>query len=630
MKNKLSPEEARLLGTSSISQTNAGLIVPRDVIDRIVEEKLIQHAELMEKAVRTTDESAPKWMQNMILKSQAQLEALGFQFKQYPFSHRFMVDDQLANRPVTRLPSQYLKNIVHVVPIIGAIYSNRLNKLITVCEYRENPTLPGWTIRRKEAESAQDAPSKNLSKDKKRERIVNFFKCPHPNECKSFYEFLVKFFPNHFLMDRVPIERTFNAFGEMTGMVIGDGSYIYPFLPWLRKWLKDNFPENYKQNTIKEGLEKFQERYKNVPGISEKTKWVKVEDQYDIVAAFTAEELSIAVKHPSPFVGEYGLGCSAVEMAFSAIDHWRSAWVWNENYLTQGFGGEGILGIRGAYDDDAIATFETEMRARHSGARNAGTIAVMKLLETGDLTYIDMKKSPKDMQFLQGLHYATCIICAYHEIHPSEIYMQTFTTKENPLFEHSKKEEIELSTPGFNSLLTFIKIVLNQEVMPWLDPSGEWEFAWTGLEEQMDERDKINLRNADQTKSMDEKRAEQELPLIADLIKESDLETLEGRLKLSYVLPGGTPQGWFATLSAQEFYEKQGQGVNGETGAMVNNNLSGQEKQMMDNGGSPAKVPEEEEEGGNPEDELKGEKMPWEKEETRSLMGKAIKVTLLH
>lgn len=239
------------------------------------------------------------------------------------------------------------------------------------------------------------------------------------------------------------------------------------------------------------------------------------------VAEFTHDELGYWIRNPRTDLEANGYGYAELEQLIETVTGFLNGMTYNSRYFTHGNIPEGVLGLLGNFTQEQIGDFVRHWNGMVSGVGNSHRIPVLNSKDGKGVTWTAMKGSNKDMEFHAWLDFLVTMVCAIFQCDREEI---GFDSKEaggtggglsqgdqNATIQHSQSK-------GLLPLLQRIANGFNEDIMPRLDDSETFEFAWTGMDPDQEDQ-KITRAGQFVTngiKTLNEVRAEFDLKKIPE------------------------------------------------------------------------------------------------------------------
>jgi hypothetical protein len=202
-------------------------------------------------------------------------------------------------------------------------------------------------------------------------------------------------------------------------------------------------------------------------------------------ADFTDRELAYWIRNPRTDLTANGYGFSEVEGMIETVTGFLNSMTYNSRYFTHGNIPEGVLSLMGQYTSEQLENFTRYWNAMVSGVGNSHRVPVMAFKEGKGVNWTSIKNSNKDMEFHEWLDFLITIICALYQCDREEIGFGAKGAGEPGGLGNQGNNEATLvhsQSKGLIPLLNRLQSGINDDIMSRLDPSGELEFAWTGLD----------------------------------------------------------------------------------------------------------------------------------------------------
>lgn len=370
-----------------------------------------------------------------------------------------------------------LREVAKRCLLIKAIHSARFHQIEHIARpWNGKKGEVGFRVIHKD-EYNPDVQVEKIPKIKERcAKVMAQLETPHPIYNPTFSGFCTKLTADFLTINRPTVELIRNERGEVKQFAAVDGAIVVPTLQYLRQFSsKSNFPES---TSSEELLEKvFNAQQIDLSG----AEWVIVRE--GVVESYAPPgRIFIAPLEKTTDIREVDYPPSYVEDSVIGIVSFCNAFSYNSQYFERGNMAEIILGISGDYDDDSLSAFQDQLREGHSGLLGAWRVPIIPMSNPEMLKVFDLKKSNRDMQFLQFLNVNVSLVTANYRMHPSTINFVGMSTEGTAIFEHSKEVEIETAKEeGFHTLAGHIGLLCDRVVRS-IDP--DLRFEWVGLTEE--------------------------------------------------------------------------------------------------------------------------------------------------
>jgi hypothetical protein len=206
-------------------------------------------------------------------------------------------------------------------------------------------------------------------------------------------------------------------------------------------------------------------------------------------ASFTHEELSYWIRNPRTDLESNGYGYSELECLIETITGFLNGMTYNSKYFTAGNIPEGVLSLVGAYTKDQMDAFTRSWNAMVQGVANAHRIPFMAFKEGKGLDWVPMKSNNREMQFAEWLDFLTTLVCAIYRCDREEIGFGSKAKGEpgglgaddnGTALAHSQSK-------GLHPLLQHVATGFNEDIVPGLDPSGEFYLTFAGMDAEQED-----------------------------------------------------------------------------------------------------------------------------------------------
>lgn len=390
--------------------------------------------------------------------------------------------DEVANASGYRersyqLDYTYLRRMASV-PLLRAIINTRQDQVSSFARYSTNPMRAGWEIRPKRR-LFEDAGALTSQQKRDIESIASFLENTGAGNKKfildNFNQFLRKITKDSLELDQLTFEVVWNKAGKVSQFIATDGT-TYRYLLDVKEYPK------------KRGL------YPHL---------VQVVDN-NLIQEFYPYELCFASRNSSTDINKHRYGESELEILVRTITWLLYGDEYNGRFFSQGSMPKGILHIKNKLTNQSLDAFRSQWKDQVGGLDGAWRMPIMG----GDMEFLNMQQSNKDMEFARWNEYLVKVVCAVYKIDPMEI---GFAQKTPGLQKENEGEIFNQSQDrGLKPLLRFIESQINKHLIT--EMTEDYEFKFTGLDNE-DEKSKIEDRLKKlQYKTLDETREDEGLP----------------------------------------------------------------------------------------------------------------------
>ena len=342
------------------------------------------------------------------------------------------------------------------VPIINSIIKTRKNQIADFAEPQEDRYSTGFKIRKKRRLGEPE--SENTKEDwRKIEKIQNFIlNCGSRNSWDNddFETFIRKIVDDSFTYDQMTFEIVRDRRGKLFEFFATDASTYR---------VADSFDEEHyvgKKPSIKGYLPKYVQIY-----------------QGGIVNDFYPWELCFGIRNPSTSIYNNGYGISELEELVGTITSMLWAEEYNKKFFSQGTAPKGLLRVKGNVNPKQLDAFRQEWVATLTGVQQAWKTPVVD----GDVDWIDLQKSNRDMEYSSWMDFLIKVSCAVFSMDPNEIGFDISKSGgEKSLFDSNNEGKLKHSKDkGLYPALKFVQRKINKYIVEPIDP--EYEFVFMGL-----------------------------------------------------------------------------------------------------------------------------------------------------
>jgi len=232
------------------------------------------------------------------------------------------------------------------------------------------------------------------------------------------------------------------------------------------------------------------------PAKSQEYDYVQVY-QGKVVTRFRDEEFMFCPENITTAMKQNGYGESEAEIAMRMVQAHLGIDETNSRQFQPGSMPKGMLTLTGAdINEQQLRSLEARYKAQVATFRGKHKLPLLPISRGGRIDFIHFPQAT-DIEFGAFLDYIVNLCSALYRIDPVEI---NFPNRSGGIggggnMINSAPEATRLTASrdkGLRTLVDFIEDCMNQELMPVLDPQGEFEFQFTGFDRQS-ESDRMTL-----------------------------------------------------------------------------------------------------------------------------------------
>ena len=380
-----------------------------------------------------------------------------------------------------------LKAITYRMPVVQAIIQTRINQIASFCVPQPDEYGIGFKIKLRESEKEPTKAELNWIKQAET-LILRTGVTDNPRGRDSFEMFMRKIMWDSMAYDQATFEVIPNRKGKPAKWVAVDAATMR---------LADSANFNYDEDDVNA---------------------IRTVQIYDgmVVAEFNQEEMCFGVRNPRTDIHLQGYGVSEIEMLIPTITALLYSFDLNTKFFTQGSATKGILNFKGTVPEKQLQAFRRQWYTQIASVTNAWRTPITNVPE-GDLQWINMQQSAKDMEFSAWMDFQIKLACSIFTIDPSEINFQYGNTgQKSTLNEGDNTQKItESKDRGLKPLLRFGASLINQYILWPINESFEFEFVGLNAGTKGEEADHDG-KLVKSYKTVDEIRAKNDLPALPD------------------------------------------------------------------------------------------------------------------
>lgn len=378
-----------------------------------------------------------------------------------------------------------LKAIVYRMPIVQAVILTRVAQVASFAQPQQDRYQLGFQLKLRDQDGKPSKADEKWMADMEH-MLMHTGVCDDPRKRDNFEQFLRKLIWDSLVYDQCGFEVVPDRRGKPAQWYAVDGQSLR-LADTASAYMKKRFEND--------------------------TKYVQIYDGM-IVTEYNNEELCFGVRNPRTDQRLYGYGVSELEMLISAITSLLWSWQYNSKFFSQGSAAKGILNFKGAIPENQLKAFRRHWYMMLSGVENSWRTPIVN---SEDLQWVNMQTTNRDMEFNAWMDFLIKVVCSCYQMDPVEVNFKYGNVgQRSGLQEAANKEKItESKERGLRPLLRFIESMINRHVV-W--PLNEnFVFTFVGLDAQTrDDLAKLNQQRVKTTWTVDELRAEEDLPPLKD------------------------------------------------------------------------------------------------------------------
>jgi hypothetical protein len=259
------------------------------------------------------------------------------------------------------------------------------------------------------------------------------------------------------------------------------------------------------------------ERYNPVASDGRPAKFLQVINN-QITSSFSDREMLYGVRNPRSDIYSSAYGYSELEQAISIITTLIDTEKYQANIFRNGTMPRGILNMKGTeWTPEQMENLKRMWSQQLQGQGNSHRMPIVQF--DGDLQFINMQHSNKDMEFSRYHEFLVAVLCGVYLCDPEEIALSSMRDgQQSPIFSGSSaSSEAKLKASrdrGLKPLLRFIASMM-QQIVDQIDDS--FQFRFVGLDEPSElEKHQRRLEELASVKTLNEVRSAMGLPPYQD------------------------------------------------------------------------------------------------------------------
>lgn len=360
-----------------------------------------------------------------------------------------------------------LRRMSYQVPIIRSIIGTRVDQVADFCEPQKNKYSTGFIIKKKTSYyNDGDDDAKPTKEDLHTiERITEFLlECGINNtfEGDDFDSFIRKIVNDSLTYDQMTFEVVHDRRGRPVEFFATDASTMRIADSFDTKRFDDD--RNVVNNLNRQKLMGYYPAYCQI-------------DKGRVVADFYPWELCFGVRNPTTSIYSNGYGVSEIEMLTQTITSMLWSDEYNRRFFSQGSSPKGFFKINSttSISDDKMSQFKRQYQNMMSGVYNSHKTPVFE----GDIEWIDLQHSNRDMEFAHWQEYLIKLCCAIFRIDPAEVnFPLSGGSEQRAMFEGNNEARLKHSKDkGLYPLLKHIERKINRYIVNRINPNFVFEFT---------------------------------------------------------------------------------------------------------------------------------------------------------
>lgn len=378
-----------------------------------------------------------------------------------------------------------LKAIFYKTPVVSAIVQTRIQQMASFCKPVEDRYDIGFRIKLRESKK-QPSPQDTKWSQQMQSLMLRTGVTENPRGRDGFETFVRKIMWDSLVYDQMCFEVVPNSKGQPAEWYAVDASTIR---------IADSASTYVDEDD------------------TDVTRHVQIYDGM-VIAEWPQGEMCFGVRNPRADIRMFGYGTAELEILTQTVTALLWAWEYNQKAFSQGAVHKGILNFKGAIPDKQMKQFRRHFYTQLASVANAWRTPITN---ADDMQWISMHSNNRDMEYNAWMDFLIKVACSVFTIDPAEVNFQYGNTGQKSSFkEGSNKEKIiESKERGLLPLLRFLAQAINTYIIWPINEDFEFEFC--GLDAKTrDEVADLNTKLVKSTRMVDELRAEDDLPPLAN------------------------------------------------------------------------------------------------------------------
>jgi hypothetical protein len=214
---------------------------------------------------------------------------------------------------------------------------------------------------------------------------------------------------------------------------------------------------------------------------TEYIKYLQVGADNRTLTGFGDKDFIFKLANPQNFIDARGYCYSLLELAIINASTHLNIEIFNRNFFSQGQAARGIINIKGNITQAQLQNFRRQFHATINGSDNAWRTPIIGGVD--GIEFVQLQMSSKDMDYLGFNTHIMRSICSQFGIDPSELGLDFLNQGPKGSSAQSEPDRMESDKErGFLSILRFYEDLVNQDILPALDPTfgKKYEFKFSG------------------------------------------------------------------------------------------------------------------------------------------------------
>jgi hypothetical protein len=199
-----------------------------------------------------------------------------------------------------------------------------------------------------------------------------------------------------------------------------------------------------------------------------------------ISSDFYPWEMCFGVRNPTTNIYSNGYGVAEIEVLLNTITSMLWGDEYNRRFFSQGSAPKGFLKVKSGslINTNKLADFKQGWQSMMAGVTNAHKTPILE----GDVEWVDLQHTNRDMEFSKWQEYLIKLACAIFRIDPAEInFPLGGESDKKAMFEGNNEARLKHSKDkGLYPALKFFQRKFNKYVLSQIDP--EYEFVFVGMD----------------------------------------------------------------------------------------------------------------------------------------------------
>lgn len=212
-------------------------------------------------------------------------------------------------------------------------------------------------------------------------------------------------------------------------------------------------------------------------------KYVQVGYDERVLAVFGDEDMIFRQYNPMNHADLNGYSYGPLELAILQVTNHLNVENYNNAFFTHGFAARGLLHLKGTVTQSSLAQFRRHFYNSISGSSHAWRTPIIAGLD--DVNWVPLSANAREMEYINFNNHVMRTICTQFQIDPVELGLDFLTSPNGRSANQVASNEYKINYSrerGLYPLLMFIEDIINNDILPALDPglAQQYKFTFVG------------------------------------------------------------------------------------------------------------------------------------------------------